>query len=101
MIAYTFNPDRSSIFYLADRDARLRIVEENLLTGMTINHFELPPREKRLEVDNYLLSYNRKLKVLVLTLSCRLLIFSLKDGLVFVSETHGKNPYYITSVAMN
>jgi hypothetical protein len=71
---------------------------------MIINHFELPPREKRLEVDNHILSYNRKLKVLILTLSCRLLIFSLQDkerGLVFVSDTHGKNPYYITSVAMS
>jgi hypothetical protein len=38
---------------------------------MIINHFELPPREKRLEVDNHILSYNRKLKVLILTLSCR------------------------------
>lgn len=26
LIAYTFNPDRSSIFYLVDRDARLRIL---------------------------------------------------------------------------
>lgn len=54
---------------------------------------------KKLEADNFILTYNRKLKYLVLTLASHLLIFdTLTQVLLFSGECRGKNPYIITSL---
>lgn len=41
-ICFKFHPNGSSIFLLTHFKNRLRIVEENLLTGLVMNEFVVP-----------------------------------------------------------
>lgn len=101
MLAFAFNQDRSSIFYLLETPLTLKIVEENLYSGLLISQYKVPLKHKKLEADNYLLSYNKKLKTLILTLAYHILIFSTTEqSLLFSGECQGKNPYIITSITM-
>ena len=101
LLAFAFNQDRSSIFYLVETQTTLKIIEENLHTNIIINQFKIPLKHKKLEADNYLMAYNKKLKTLVLTLAYHVLIFSTtQPALLFTGECTGRNPYIITSIAM-
>jgi hypothetical protein len=79
----------------------MRIIQENLYTGLIMNEFLVPLREETLEVDNYTLNYNEQLNLIIFTLSNHILIYSLeKKILLVVVEAQGKNtPYYINRTA--
>ena len=95
-ISFIFHPHSTSIFSLLHYKNRLRIVQENLYTGLLINSFPVPLKLQNLEVDNYILSYNDHLNLIILTLSNYIALYSVdKKSLELVAEAQGKNPYYI------
>ena len=57
---------------------RLRILQENLYTGLLINYFPVPLKLQSLDVDNYILNYNEDLKLIVLTLSNYVVLYSVE-----------------------
>lgn len=57
-ICFIFHPSSASLFSLVHFKNRLRILQENLYTGLLINELAVPLREENLEVDNYSLCYN-------------------------------------------
>lgn len=97
-MSFIFHPKTISLFSLVHFKNRLRIIQENLYTGLIMNDFPVPLREETLEVDNYSLCYNDKLNLIVFTLSNHILLYSLetKTMLVVTEATHNKMPLYIT-----
>jgi hypothetical protein len=96
-LCFTFHPLASSLFYLTNTKNRLRIVEENLYTGLVKNELGVPLRQQSLNVDNYILNYYPEDKQVILTLSNHILVYSLHlKALVFVGEaSQNKNPCFI------
>lgn len=95
-ISFKFHPHSTSLFSLVHYKNRLRIIQENLYTGLLVNFFPVPLQLQNLEVDNYILTYNPTLDLIILTLSYYVVIYSVgKKSLMMVSEAQGKNPYYI------
>ena len=95
-IRFKFHPASTSLFSLVHYKNRLRILQENLYTGLLINTFPVPLKLQSLDVDNYILNYNEDLKLIILTLSNYVVIYSVeKKTLELVAEAQGKNPYYI------
>ena len=97
---FTFHPYKISLFSLVHFKNRLRIIEENLYSGLIINDFPIPLREEAFEVDNYNLCYNIDSNVILLSLSNHILIYSIdKKSLLSITEMHSKStPYYITKI---
>lgn len=96
-LCFTFNPSASSMFYLTNTKNRLRIIEENLYTGLVKNEFAVPLRQQSLNVDNYILNYSPEHRHIMLTLSNQILIYSLESKtLIFVGEAaQNKSPCFI------
>lgn len=96
-LCFTFHPLASSLFYLTNTKNRLRIIEENLYTGLVKNEFSVPLRQQSLNVDNYLLNYNAQSREVILTLSNQILVYSLElKTLIFVGEAYqNKTPCFI------
>lgn len=85
------------MFYLTNTKNRLRIIEENLYTGLVKNEFAVPLRQQSLNVDNYILNYSAEHRQIMLTLSNQILIYSLESKtLIFVGEAaQNRTPCFI------
>ena len=84
-LCFAFNPLASSLFYLTNTKNRLRIIEENLYTGLVRNEFAVPLRQQSLNVDNYILNFSSEKQQVMLTLSNQILVYSLElKTLIFV-----------------
>lgn len=72
-------------------------MEENLYTGLVTNELAVPLREQNLNVDNYILNYSPEGRLLALTLSNHLLVYSLEQkNLILVAEAQiSKSPLFI------
>ena len=102
-LTFCFHPHASSLFYLTNTKNRLRVIEENLYTGLVMNELAVPLREQNLNVDNYIINYCAEGRFIVLTLSNHILIFSLEfKSLLFIGEAqHSKNPCFIERAAIH
>ena len=101
-LCFCFHPQASTLFYLTNTKNRLRIIEENLYTGLVVNELNVPLKEQNLNVDNYILNYSHENKHIILTLSNHILIYSLElKSLIFITDVqHNKNPCFIEQAAL-
>ncbi len=59
----------------------------------------IPLKEQSLDANNYQLTYNSNLELLILILSNHILLFSVKEKVLkFQGEAQGKKPYFITNI---